>query len=369
MMNLRMPLELKRGNNGEEYSGVKGIFCHIAWAQQAEDPSKVPMFKDLKEQSLLCEGTTHVFDLHTITRQAIHFDHKNHTFAATEKEVLGSTPPTAVVFHETRCGSTLVANLFAAFTRSRGRVYSESPPPIAALKACEQDRVCDSGAQEALIRDVFYMMGRTERTQKPQFMFYKIQSVGSHHIDIFQKAMPHTPWMYIYRDSVEVMMSHFKNYQHGNPLSKDFMPVCLRNYGNTWQPPQLEWIAKKKSRTIDSLNQEEYCAAHLASLCKGAIDAHMTATAPNYFINYAELPYKIWETVLPKLIGSKLSTEELDKMHAVSHFYSKGRGKRAGESWHEDGSLKQNTAPDSVKAASGLFLDGMFQKMERYEDP
>jgi len=364
----------------QKYSNVRGTFCAISWQVQEADPSKVPMFKDLKDQSLLCLGTTYSVDLWDITRKARDYDSRNHTFVATKpREGQGPVPPTAVVFHETRCGSTLVSNLLASSMPKHVRVYSESPPPVTALRACVDfsRQQCDEGAQDALIRDVFYMMGRITRVERPQYVFYKIQSIGSHAIHAFTRAMPDTPWAFIYRDSVEIMMSHFKDFQVGHPLSQDFYPVCLRAFGRTnieRENPVMKDLVEAQGTTIDQLTKEEFCAAHLASLAESAIREHQAlkasgSTTPHWFVNYEELPERIWEGVMPKLArsvggGPDVDRDMITRMQQIGHQYSKGRGHKAGQKWHEDSTMKQNRAPDVVKNAAAKFLDPVYQKME-----
>jgi hypothetical protein len=93
-------------------------------------------------------------------------------------------PPTGVVFHETRCGSTLFANILAGLAPGRSRVYSESPPPVKALQACGSNyQYCDEDLHKALIRDVFYIMGRRPLSEEPNYSFFKIQSIGTMSID------------------------------------------------------------------------------------------------------------------------------------------------------------------------------------------
>jgi hypothetical protein len=164
------------------------------------------------------------------------------------------------------------------------------------------------------------------------------------------------------------MMSHFKNYQRGNPLSDDFMPVCLRNYGqpDALQSPLLMELAANHGRTVESLTKEEYCAAHLASLGEAAIREHERTADSNtlrWFVNYQDLPHKIWEKVLPDLIGP-LTAKQIQRMHIISQYYSKGRGPKAGLHWQEDSTLKQGTAPAAVKQAASTFLEPTYRKLE-----
>jgi hypothetical protein len=358
----------------QAYKDVKATFCSISWEKQAEDPSQVPMFRDLKDASPLCSGTTVTVDLWQVARKATDYDNRNHTFIATPpKPGQGPVHPTAVVFHETRCGSTLIANLFASFAPKHTRVYSESPPPVAALKACENNRRCDEGAQEALIRDVFYMMGRVTRVERPQYVFYKIQSVGVHSISAFTKAMPDVPWMFAYRDSVEIMMSHFKNYQFSSKQQQQqddrFLPVCLRNYraADRNQPLMLQQLVSDKDLVVSDLSKEDYCSAHLASLAASAIQEYKKvsqgAVAKRWFINYNQLPHIIWEKVLPGL-GITIETNMMERMKQVAHVYSKGRGVKAGEHFEEDSTMKQDKAPDVVKKAAAEFLVPVYEQLE-----
>ena len=372
LMGIRLPGRgIRSSKDGSQlYSGVKATFCHIAWRLQDQDPSKVPMFSDLRDQSPLCIGTRFTVDLWEVSRKAQSYDWRNHTFAATKPAPgQGPVPPTAVVFHQTRCGSTLIANVLAAFMPQHTRVYSEANALIAALKACEFDAPCDPGAQDALVQDVFYMMGRSPGPTLPQYVFYKIQSTGAHAMDVFTRAMPHVPWIFAYRDPVEIIMSHFKNYQTGNPLGADFMPNCLRTYGKRAQHPLLVQTVQSQGRTIPSLTKEEYCAAHLASLGQAAVIEYEKGgnneQQKRWFVNYNELPYKIWEHILPKLVPF-VSHDQVERMHEQGKVYSKGRGEKGGQHWHEDSTMKQGTAPESVKKAAALFMNPVYEKMEEY---
>ena len=176
---------------------VYGIFCKIDWKYQQNNPSIVSMFRDLKSKSIMCESTTVRVNLYNIVKATKKYDSESNHGTVSVIDT-----PNGVVFHETRCGSTLFANLLASFitpqtkTNNGGsngngnsRVYSESPPPVTALKACAglSNKSCNPDIQKQLIRDVFYMMGRSRTIDKhkntPYHVFYKIQSIGVMSID------------------------------------------------------------------------------------------------------------------------------------------------------------------------------------------
>jgi hypothetical protein len=84
--------------------------------------------------------------------------------------------PTGFVFHESRVGSTLVANMLASDPYSM--VFSESAPPSRAIKGA-------TGASRtekiAVFRDIIRLMGLSTMHKK---MFFKFQSIQSSHMDI-----------------------------------------------------------------------------------------------------------------------------------------------------------------------------------------
>jgi hypothetical protein len=79
--------------------------------------------------------------------------------------------PTGFVFHESRVGSTLVANTLASDPWSM--VFSESAPAANALLHC---RTCSHEKAVKLFRDVVTLMGRSPFHER---MFFKFQSITS----------------------------------------------------------------------------------------------------------------------------------------------------------------------------------------------
>jgi len=353
---------IKRDGN-KKYGGVKGVFCHIAWNLQDKDPTKVPNFSDLRDQSPLCMGTRVEVDLYEVTRMAEQYDIHNHTFAATTpRPGQRAVPPTGAIFHQSRCGSTLVSNVIAAFKPEHTRVWAEAPAPMLALMACDNVANCDTEAHDKLIQDVFYMMGRTPGPILPQYVFYKFQSTASLYIEAFQRAMPRVKWIFAYRDPVEILMSHFKNFQTGNPVGKDFTPKCMRNFGKSNQHAMLEDIVDRKQMMVKDLNQYEYCAAHLASLGESVFRQHAKAPPSNpHYINYNELPFKMWEGVLGDMMPEP-SPSQKEHMKEVGHKHSKGAN--AGEHFTEDSTWKQSKAPEELKKAAALFMAPVYEKLD-----
>ena len=146
------------GHSSSKPYAVHGTFCHLDWFRHKDKPSSVPMNKDLIHQSDHCDKTKVSLDLYEVVTKARNYDEKAQQQAA-PAVVVTTMEPKGFVFHESRCGSTLVANSLAAFNPERNRVYSESAPPITAAKMYDPNNKSNS---LQLLRDVVYMMGKCE---------------------------------------------------------------------------------------------------------------------------------------------------------------------------------------------------------------
>jgi hypothetical protein len=87
--------------------------CKLDFEEYHKDPSKLPMNKDLVKHS--CRGG--------VTEMTVSLDDIKKDIALDSASVI---PPTGFVFHESRCGSTLVANILGADPQNL--VFAESQP-------------------------------------------------------------------------------------------------------------------------------------------------------------------------------------------------------------------------------------------------
>ena len=360
---------------------VKGIFCALEWNQQTNNPSGVPLFEDVIRASRLCGVTRHQADLFTVTQNAkawdLHFrnvtldqkeqkrQRQKHLPQPKAQAIERSIAPTALIFHESRCGSTLVSNVLASFAPDgSSRVYSEAAAPLKALEAClgvpqssnnnttatttnkdeneenedssndnnENNRIrrkqrCSKNPNmhQHLIRDVFYMMGRTQlRGPDHNYVFYKLQATAVHHLDLLERSfgpdnMP--PWMYLYRDNIHVMQSHLAGSvvdpasEERNVLGQKTLSKCLEGFSSARKRPKevpqsLQDVVGAQIRTIESLTKEEYCAANLVR-CSLRFDINEALNSPNRF-SYFEL------STTGKLVGICQSVLPAPKIQQTS---------------------------------------------------
>lgn len=264
------------GNHGT------GRFCKLNFASQLKSPDTIPMFRDLVRVSG-CDPKSNG------KRNAIHSVDIDEVIAFASSQlsqqhpdphdralhVQNSIKPFGVAFHQSRVGSTLISNLMTVTTTEslQNRVYSESSPPSTAVRQyCGLDG-CDTDG----LATVFFVMGLgSGRTYGRNF--FKFQSIlcinmgdivdsidaVTSVIGIPSGAAPssHLPFVFVYRDPVEVMMSHFKDGAN--------QPNCARGKSH---PNEVEknLLRDKSANEVPagSLSTSEFCAAHLASLGGG----------------------------------------------------------------------------------------------------
>jgi len=376
-----MPLQERLRNSGRNrnlehnYANMfRGKFCRLDWTKHEQDPSKTPMFRDVIAASQCGEGSNpHVeFDLFQAVQAVRAYD------ATLEKERDKGLDHTAnnphvldlggVVFHESRCGSTLVANLLQSHDPTQNLVYSESGPPAAILRladATETDPLLSASNAASILQDVVMLMSRTKVSTKRR-VFFKIQSIGTLSLPVFTAAFPTTPWIFVYRDPTEVLMSHLEQGgKHAN---------CVQTQTRGRSVPSrivdivTKYAAAGSSANNDprQLSTEDYCAAHLGTLTELAVQElepaqHLTH---GLAVNYRDLPDLLWDTILPHVWKIPVDADAHQRMQQASTSYSKGRGPRAGVTFEGDSQQKQALASTAVTHAAQTFLQPSFERLQ-----
>jgi hypothetical protein len=301
------------------------------------------MFRDVQSNAPDCRQPRSI-GLKKVADAVRKFDEEN------EQETPKVLEIPLVVFHESRCGSTLVANMLQAASPTEHRVFSESPPPIIALEVCGEDyKACSKEVATAVFRDTIYIMSRSN-DKKEKRVFFKFQSLASKQISVFQDAFPNTPWIYVYREGVEVMMSHLaqKGPHHA---------MCVRSRHSPGR--MVQDLAHRHRVAIPDLTDVEYCALHLATLTEAAAESIDEYAIP---VNYKDLPGVLYEKILPA-VGVPIGEAEVHRMEHAAQTYAKGSAGRYKD-FKGDTERKETMASDDVKAAAAKFLSPSFDELE-----
>ncbi len=238
--------------------------------------------------------------------------------------------PSGFIFHMSRCGSTLVAQMLAA--RSDSVVVSEAPPIDALLNgdAPEADRL-------RWLRALISALGQP-RLGREQHLFIKFDCWHIGQLPFIRRAFPDTPWLFLYREPCAVLASHLR--QRGAHTVPGL--VDPRHFGMSL-PEAL------------ALPPAAYCARVLAAMC-GAASDH-AARGQGALINYADLPDALFQTILPHF-SVPTTPDQRTVMAAVAQRHSK----RPDQTFTR--ALDAPALDAEAEAVAALFLDPLYAKLE-----
>ena len=333
------------------YDGIEAEFCTIDWEIYKRSPWKAPMYRDLVSKSHDCRNNRFVMNLKNLMEEVYHFDQQISisSSARTRSKKKVALQPN-FIFHESKCGSTALANMLSYSNPDETIVYSEAGPPLSALKICGDGYThCSMETAATIFRDVVYLLSR-ERVDVDESasasvsrLFFKMQSTAILNIDIVQQAFPEAPWIFVYRDPEEVLVSHL-GIRHVERAK------CLQ-YRRHPSKRIVDFLDQERLRLKD-LSNEEFCAIYLSSICSSALEAIKTHSLGRA-LNYDNL-VNDFISILANHFGINLSSREIKRMELASKRYSKSRDEDLV--WVEDSTDKHNRATDAIMQASNNYL-------------
>lgn len=110
--------------------------------------------------------------------------------------------PSGFVLHMSRCGSTLLARMLMADPDNL--VVSEPPAVDQVLRAWWSGGLAEEELL-AVLRAVVSVLGRPRHGERR--LFLKLDAWHTTMLPVLQRAFPHTPWVFLHRDPVEVLVS------------------------------------------------------------------------------------------------------------------------------------------------------------------
>ncbi|HWA86220.1 MAG TPA: sulfotransferase [Opitutus sp.] len=208
--------------------------------------------------------------------------------------------PAGFIFHESRCGSTLVAQMLAAHLDSI--VLAEAPPIDQVLRAHRRDGSISRAQRIGWLRAMISALGQTRRGGERR-LFVKFDSWHALELPLIVGAFPDVPWVFLYRDPVEVLVSHQR--QRGSqmiPGALDLRAFGVSGWGDT------------------QMSLDAYCARVLSVICQAAVNH--AALGRGRLVNFSELPQAVWDETSP-LFGIEWTPEELERMCGAARRNSK----------------------------------------------
>ncbi|CAH0240706.1 hypothetical protein SRABI118_02707 [Massilia sp. Bi118] len=218
--------------------------------------------------------------------------------------------PRLFIFHSSRCGSTLLAQMLAALPQCV--VHSE--PPVL------DDFFNHHGGQPhaqavPLLRRLVGALGQRRAASETHYIV-KLDCWHIRHLPLLRAAFPDTPFWFLYREPAAILASHRR--QRGPQMVPDLV-----------LPPDI-------GAGIEAWDLEGYCAAVLRHIFSEAL-AHAGQLR---LLDYRQLPSVVWEELLAEL-GLAPTPQQREALQARAGFHAKA-GARA---FSGDPAAAQDTPP------------------------
>jgi len=243
--------------------------------------------------------------------------------------------PDGLIFHMSRCGSTLVSQMLAAMPGSI--MVSEAPPLDAIVQLVHSHPEAPLDQRITLLRGMATALGRDRFGNRRHYVI-KTDSWHSLALPLFRAAFPDTPWVFLFRDPTEVMVSQ------------------MRMRGSQ-TVPGTELDAVFAIPDPHSLSTEDYIARVLNRVTQAAVDH--AEIGGGLFVDYADLPYAVERRILPHF-GIEADPEGLAALRAAATWDAKA----PSFAFEPDAENKRRSASDAVRAASETYLSGLHHDLK-----
>jgi hypothetical protein len=240
--------------------------------------------------------------------------------------------PSGVIFHMSRCGSTLVTQMLGACASVLA--VAEAPSIDGVLRA---PAPVEQRAQ--WLRSMFAALGQRRRPQQ-RHLVVKLDAWHTREIGLVRRAFPTVPFLFVYRDPVEVMVSH--TVQRGAHMIPNALPPAIFDLD---------------AEELGGLSLLEYGARVLAHICTSALEAR--ADPHLQFVHHRDLPTFVRD-VVPERWGISVTDEGRAAMTDAA-----GRHAKNPHLFYEpDSTAKREAASPEVHALVERWLARPYAALE-----
>jgi hypothetical protein len=259
----------------------------IDWCWLGERRLKEPFFRDTVG-ALLQEPFNKAFRRETPIEALMDWHHAK-----------PGLEPTAFVFHASRCGSTLISQMLAALDSHI--VVSEPPMLDAILRAHYTAAWVDENTRIQWLRGLLSALAQP-RNGETRFVV-KLDAWSVFELAIMRKAFPRTPWIYLYRDPLEIAVSQMK--ERAFYMVPGVLGPALYMFapGELADLPPEEFISRLLGKMLE--------AGHAGCAAEGGLPLH-----------YNELPQAVW-TSHREVLGIGADSQSLQAMQAAARWDAK----------------------------------------------
>lgn len=293
----------------------------VIWRDFGDLPMTESFFNGTMEQAIALPNASAVFQTPINTLAAV----------AAQPDRL---PFSGVIFHMARTGSTLIHRLFSR----TGKVLSLSEVTLFD-RAANLVAEWPEAERNAALHDLFGAFQRARRPNERHFITKMTDAMASLRLPIYRSAFPDVPWIFVYRDPVEIMVS-----------------ATRRRTGNIeiWHDNRTQAAERLRMPELNDPGMwtEEFIARTLGRFCENAVRA-ARETPPGKFlaVSYSRLPDAVWETIAPHF-GIPLTKKDRKRMRDEALFSAK----RSGREFKPDSEVKRKEATKSMTDLAERFV-------------
>ncbi len=239
--------------------------------------------------------------------------------------------PSGFIFHSSRCGSTLVAQMLASLPYTT--VLSEPQPIDHVLQAHLQLPDLTFEHQATWLRRMILALGQ-RRTGSETHYFLKLDCWHIHRLPLLRAAFPETPCLFLFRNPFEIL--------HSQALCPGLhaLPGAMgdpRAVGLTLQD-------------IPRLQPDEWCARVLANIFQSALQ--YSNDPQMMFVDYTALPEALFGSIA-RHFSVPLSATDAECMRNRAQFQS-----QSGSPWPQ---APQPYSRSRTLPKSGQFILKLFR--------
>jgi hypothetical protein len=205
--------------------------------------------------------------------------------------------PAGFIFHMSRCGSTLIAQMLARLSHT---IVLSEPQPFDALLRLRRRMDSDEQLAEWL-RGLMGVLGRPRLGERR--LFVKFHAWHVLELPFIARVFPNVPWIFVFREPRAVL-----RLQAANP-GAEVVP-------GTIDPGYLGLDVQTAAQMPD----DEYAARVIAAFCEAAMRGD--ARGRSLFVDYAGLPEIVFSDVAT-WFGIEPDEGETDRMRAAARLDAK----------------------------------------------
>lgn len=244
--------------------------------------------------------------------------------------------PSGFIFHMSRCGSTLVSQMLAALPSNI--VVSEASPIDTVVQAGRWRPDLGEDRQALWLHSIIGALGQ-KRSGNEQHYFVKLDCWHTLALPLFRRAFPAVPWVFLYRDPIEVLVSQLR------------MPGTQMIPGGVG--PNLYGI----ERSYGPGSAEDYYAQVLAKVTEPAVASY--SAGGGLLVNYRQLPDALFTAILPHF-GVPSGEADRAAMTQAARYDAKS----PGFEFAPDSGAKQRVATPVARAAAERWLGDLYRRLE-----